>query len=207
LGEHLIGEQRLQLEGKADALKREISQGGLHMQIAQKAIRKFHNNLSSIAKNVQKLKGGGLAPPSHYLAVVDFSPQGFYSLTLDGTCFSKSNISHPFILSGTRNSFVVRFFAPMRGYSARMWGVIDPDNRAVYFTNRYGDINISDCKKLALSITAALLGAKPDELTIEDDVGSRRIGDLLRRWKLRPINRRPYLNADTFIVSARKRKS
>jgi hypothetical protein len=206
LGEHIIKGRRLQLEEKANALKREISQGGLHMQIAQKAVRKFHNNLSSIAKNVQKLKVGGLTPPSHYLAVVDFSPQGFYSLTLDGTCFSRSNISHPFILSGTRNSFVVRFFAPKRGYLARMWGVIDPDNRTIYFTNRYGDINISDCKKLALNITAALLGANPDELTVEDDVNSRKIADLLRRWKLRPINRRPYLNADTFIVSARKRK-
>ena len=206
LGEHLIKEQRLQLEEKANALKREISQGGLYMQIAQKAVRKFHNNLSSIAKNVQKLKGGGLAPPTHYLAVVDFSPQGFYSLTLDGTCFSRSNISHPFILSGTRNSFVVRFFAPKRGYLARMWGVIDPDNRAVYFTNRYGDINISDCKKLALNITTALLGAKPEELTVEDDFNSRKIAKLLKEWKLRPINRRPYLNGDTFIVSARKRK-
>jgi hypothetical protein len=206
LGEHLIMEQRLQLKEKADALKGEISQGGLHMQIAQKAVRKFHNNLSSIAKNVQKLSSD-LTPPSHYLAVVDFSPQGFYSLTLDGTCFSRSNKSHPFILSGTRNSFVVRFFAPKRGYLARMWGVIDPDNRAVYFTNRYGDINISDCKKLALKITATLLGAKPDELTIENDVGSRKIRDVLRRQKLRPINRQPYLNGDTFIVKAGKRES
>jgi hypothetical protein len=87
-----------------------------------------------------------------------------------------------------------------------MWGVIDPDNRAVYFTNRYGDINISDCKNLALNITTALLGANPDELTVEDDVNSRKIAALLRGWKLRPINRLPYLNADTFIVSARKRK-
>jgi hypothetical protein len=88
-----------------------------------------------------------------------------------------------------------------------MWGVIDPDNRAVYFTNRYGDINISDCKKLALKITATLLGAKPDELTIENDVGSRKIRDVLRRQKLRPINRQPYLNGDTFIVKAGKRES
>jgi hypothetical protein len=204
LGEHFIKEHRLQLEGKAKTLKREISQGELHTQLAQKTVRKFHNNLSSIAKNVQKLKVS--APPVHYLAVVDFSPQGFYSLTLDGTCFSRSNKSHPFILSGTKNSFVVRIFAPKVGYLARMWGIIDPDNRAVYFTNRYGDININGCKSIARNITAVLFETKPDELTIEDDVGSRKIRNVLGRQKLRPINRQPYFNGDTFIVKAGERK-
>jgi hypothetical protein len=206
LGDRFIKEQRLQLEEKAKTLKREVSQSGLHTQLAQKAVRKFHNNLSSIAKNVQKLKVGDLTPSAHYLAVVDFSPQGFYSLTLDGTCFSNSNRSHPFILSGTRNSFVVRFFAPMVGYLGRMWGIIDPDNRTAYFTNRYGDININGCKNLARYIAAALLGTKPNELTIEDDSESKKIAGVLRRRKLRPISERPYLNKDTFIVSAGRRE-
>ena len=213
LGRLSIRDHKQQLEERARILSSErgISENELHTQLAQKAIRKFHNNISSIAKNVQKLKDSGvfLAKPDYatatdFVAVIDFSPKGFYSLTKDETCFGKDRKHHPFILSGIQNSFVIRFFAYEWGNVGRMWGVVNPNEKAIYFTNHYGSISINVCKQLARDVAAVLFGVRPDELTIENEKDTRKIRSMLRNAMLLKQRRTtPYLNGDAFKISAK----
>jgi hypothetical protein len=93
---------------------------------------------------------------------------GFYSLTKDGTCFGRSNIHHPFLLSAVKNSFVLRVFLPGFGYMGRMWGVLAPDAKTVYLTNRYGSINKPHFKALALQIFSSLFQSRPEDLSIDE---------------------------------------
>jgi hypothetical protein len=140
-------------------------------QIAQKTVRKFHNALSSVIKGVQKIRGGfmsGLGEAGKVVALIDYSPMGFYSLTKDGTCFGRSNIHHPFLLSAVKNSFVLRVFLPGFGYMGRIWGVLAPDAKTVYLTNRYGSINKTHFRELALQIFSSLFQRRPDDLSIEE---------------------------------------
>ena len=143
LGFKVLGENPQLLEGKLQALQ-DIN----FAQTASKATRRFHGALSSVIKSVQKVKdwfanlyregvGKGL------VAVLDYSPMGFYSLTKDGTCFGASNSHHPYLLSRMRNSFVLRVFAPAVGCLGRMWGVLDPETKTMYLTNHYGSVNRS----------------------------------------------------------------
>jgi hypothetical protein len=169
IGLAALGENLQQLKERVQAL--EPSEGSDLKQVAQKAVRKFHNALSSAIKSVQKVRGGftkELGVAGKVVALIDYSPMGFYSLTKDGTCFGKSNIHHPFLLSAVRNSFVLRVFMPGFGYMGRMWGVLAPDAKTVYLTNRYGSVNKTQFKELALQIFSSLFQRRPDDLSIDE---------------------------------------
>jgi hypothetical protein len=169
IGLAALGENLQQLKERVQAL--EPSEGSDLKQVAQKAVRKFHNALSSAIKSVQKVRGGftkELGEAGKVVALIDYSPMGFYSLTKDGTCFGKSNIHHPFLLSAVRNSFVLRVFMPGFGYMGRMWGVLAPDAKTVYLTNRYGSVNKTQFKGLALQIFSSLFQRRPDDLSVDE---------------------------------------
>jgi hypothetical protein len=169
IGLAALGENLQQLKEKVQAL--EPSEGSDLQQVAQKAVRKFHNALSSVIKSVQKVKGGftrELGEVGKVVALIDYSPMGFYSLTRDGTCFGRSNIHHPFLLSAVKNSFVLRVFLPGFGYMGRMWGILAPDAKTVYLTNRYGSINKPHFRALALQIFSSLFQSRPEDLSIDE---------------------------------------
>jgi hypothetical protein len=169
IGLAALGENLQQLKEKVQAL--EPSEGSDLKQVTQKAVRKFHNALSSVIKSVQKVRGGfmgELGEAGKVVALIDYSPMSFYSLTKDGTCFGRGNIHHPFLLSAVKNSFVLRVFLPGFGYMGRMWGILAPDAKTVYLTNRYGSINKSHFKELALQIFSSLFQRRPEELSIDE---------------------------------------
>jgi hypothetical protein len=169
IGLAALGENLQQFKDKVQAL--EPSEGSDPKQVAQKAVRKFHNALSSAIKSVQKVRGGfvrELGEAGKIVALIDYSPMGFYSLTKDGTCFGRSNIHHPFLLSAVKNSFVLRVFLPGFGYMGRMWGVLAPDAKTVYLTNRYGSINKPHFRALALQIFSSLFQSRPEDLSIDE---------------------------------------
>jgi hypothetical protein len=190
----------------------EVSEEGEHKLIAQKAVRKFHNAMSSAVKHVQKVRDwvvGQFSKINKTAAVIDFSPLGFYSLSKDGTCFGGSNRHHPYILSALNNSFVLRVFAPGVGYLGRMWGFIFPHEKVAYLTNRYGDINITHFKKLAQNIFATLFQVHPDDIDIKDaETETDRLVNTLIPMAEDAIgysqDDAPYLNGDAFKVSVRK---
>jgi hypothetical protein len=183
-----------------------------HKQIAQKAVRKFHNAMSSAVKHVQKVRDwivGQFSKINKTAAVIDFSPLGFYSLSKDGTCFGGSNRHHPYILSALHNSFVLRVFAPGVGYLGRMWGFIFPHEKVAYLTNRYGDINITHFKKLARNIFATLFQVHPDDIDINDaEAETERLVNTLIPMAEDAIgysqDDAPYLNGDAFKVRVKK---
>jgi hypothetical protein len=143
------------------------------------------------------------------VAIIDYSPMGFYSLTKDGTCFGKGNAHHPFLLSAAKNSFVLRVFLPGFGYMGRMWGILAPDAKTVYLTNRYGGINEPHFKRLAPQIFSALFQVRPDDLSIEDsDEVTDELRNILRTSVAQVASKTPtyriteiYLNNDAFKIS------
>jgi hypothetical protein len=223
LGLKALGEDLDQLKEKVQVLDpSELSKGSDHTQVAQKTVRKFHSALSSIIRSVQKVKDwfvGEYGKLGYLAAVIDFSPLGFYSLTKDGTCFGKGNSHHPFILSALENSFVLRVFAPRVGYLGRMWGVLFPDAKTAYLTNRYGNLNINLFRGLARQALATIFQVHPDNLSIESDEDEEIDGILTTliskaEWEIGSRGYRraytelpvelPYLNRDAFKVSVKK---
>jgi len=224
LGLRALGENPARLMTTAHTLNPlKLSEGSDHIQVAQKTIRKVHGAVSSIIRAVQKVKGGivGEQGATDYLAaVIDYSPLGFYSLTQDGTCFGDSNSHHPFILSALKGSFVLRVFAPRMGYLGRMWGVLHPDDKTAYLTNRYGRLNITQFRELARQVFATLFQVPPDNLSVEGGEGvNSEISSVLTTSLSeanREISRRgywrgyselpfeiPYLNQDAFKVQVK----
>jgi hypothetical protein len=213
LGLLALGKNLEPLKEKIKALDpTELSEKGEDKLIAQKAVRKFHNAMSSAVKHVQKVRDwvvGQFSKINKTAAVIDFSPLGFYSLSKDGTCFGGSNRHHPYILSALNNSFVLRVFAPGVGYLGRMWGFIFPHEKVAYLTNRYGDINITHFKKLAQNIFATLFQVHPDDIDIKDaETETDRLVNTLIPMAEDAIgysqDDAPYLNGDAFKVSVRK---
>jgi hypothetical protein len=219
LGLKALGEDLDQLKEKVQVLDpSEISKGSDHIQVAQKTVRKFHNAVSSIIRNVQKVKDWFVweyGKSGYLAAIIDFSPLGFYSLTTDGTCFGKGNFHHPFILSALEGSFVLRVFAPRVGYLGRMWGILLPDAKTAYLTNRYGNLNINHFKELARQVFVTIFQVHPDNLSIESDENEE-IDEVLatliskaekeinshgyrRAYTELPVEL-PYLNRDAFKV-------
>jgi hypothetical protein len=213
LGLLALGKDLEPLKEKVKGLaSSELSEKGDHKLIAQKAVRKFHNAMSSAVKHVQKVKDWFVkqfGKINKIAAVIDYSPLGFYSLTKDGTCFGGSNRHHPFILSALNNSFVLRVFVPGVGYLGRMWGVIFPDEKVAYLTNRYGDLNITNFKGLAQNIFATLFQVHPDDININDAPSDfERVIDTLITTAEYTIGYSqedlPYLNGDAFKVSVKR---
>jgi hypothetical protein len=213
LGLLALGKDLEPLKEKVKGLaSSELSEKGDHRLIAQKAVRKFHNAMSSAVKHVQKVKDWFVkqfGKINKIAAVMDFSPLGFYSLTKDGTCFGGSNRHHPFILSALNNSFVLRVFVPGVGYLGRMWGVIFPDEKVAYLTNRYGDLNITNFKGLAQNIFATLFQVHPDDINISDAPSNfERVIDTLITTAEYTIGYSqedlPYLNGDAFKISVKR---
>jgi len=208
LGFKALGENPQFLEGKLQALQ-DIN----FAQAASKATRRFHGALSSVIKSIQKVKDwfanlyrAGVA--RGLVAVLDYSPMGFYSLTKDGTCFGAGNSHHPYLISRAHNSFVLRVFAPGLGCLGRMWGVLDPKTRTMYLTNHYGSVNRSYFKRWAKRIAAALFRTNPDDLEIKNEPEMGKVLEMAMEEgrRLAPHNHSelPYLNDDAFRISAPK---
>jgi len=72
---------------------------GFLQEMANKSVARYHNELNHIVRAI--LKTEDLMPARQLLgrkgavAVVDFTPLGFYTLTKDNTCFGRSNVSDP----------------------------------------------------------------------------------------------------------------
>jgi hypothetical protein len=217
LGLLALGESHEQLRERVKVLDPEkLAETGDHQQLAQKAVRKFHNTLSSVIKSVQKVKEwlvGRFGGASNLVAIVDYSPLGFFSLTRDGTCFSGSNKHHPYLLSALNNSFVLRIFAPDAGYLGRAWGLLFPDAKTAYITNRYGRFNITHLKVLARRLFAILFQTHPDNLSIEDTDRGEMDGILYTQQLTAKEqtgveyaeDELPYLNGDAFKISIKSR--
>jgi hypothetical protein len=182
-------------------------------EVANKSVARYHNELNHIVRAI--LKTEDLMPARQLLgrkgavAVVDFSPLGFYTLTKDDTCFGRGNIHHPHILGLMKNSAVVRFFAQGRDLG-RMWGFIDPENGVVYLTNRVGKLNKTVLRNWGVAVAATLLGTSPDKVTVDTFGASSDLSDLLyaKLDHLRDtmglgVRERPYLNQDAIKVSVK----
>jgi len=181
-----------------------LSEKGEHKLIAQKAVRKFHNAMSSVVKNVQKIKdwvverAGGMGKIA---AIIDYSPLGFYSLTQDGTCFSGNG--HPFLVGMLPNSYTLRIFAHGKGYVGRAWGIIDPKRKVLYVTNRYGDINDPTLVRICSLVASALFNVPPEKLNLKDDAAVEFEKIINRACERIGADTIPYLNGDAFKISTK----
>ena len=180
---------------------------------AKRAIGKFHNELSQVVKMVTKAKGvvkergseGAKGVVEDYaVAVIGFSPADFYSLTRDGTCFSNDNIHHPYILGMMPNSYTLRVFVGGKGSVGRAWGVIDPDQKVLYVTNRYGDINHPVLMKISMQVASALFGVPSEALEVKEEAVEE--FEAFMKGLCRKINApdTPYLNWDAIKISVKK---
>lgn len=177
----------------------------------ERAIGKFHNELSQVVKAVTKVKSKmkevDVESPkgTEYAAVViGFSPTDFYSLTTDGTCFGGGNRHHPFALGMYPNSYTLRVFVEGKGKVCRAWGILDPNKKFLYVTNRYGDINQPTLMKISSLVASALFGVPPEDLDVKEDARVV-FGELMARIASREgFLTVPYLNGDAFKVSVKK---
>jgi len=182
----------------------------LYYELAEKATSRFHNELSQVVRAI--LKTESLMPTKEYLgrggvvAVVDFSPLGFYSLTRDDTCYSQGNRHHPFILGLMPNSAVVRFFAQGRDLG-RLWGFLHLKDGTIYLTNRVGALNKVVLGGWSVAVAATLLGSTPDKVKVQTGA-SQELDNMLYRKLVQvrdavdaDIYDHPYTNGDAFKVS------
>jgi hypothetical protein len=184
---------------------------GLLREVAKRAVNKFHNELSQVVRAIVKAKAILLetqekeleVAKNYAVAVVGFSPTDFYTLTTDGTCFSGSNISHPFYLGMMPNSFVLRVFAGGRGI-ARAWGIIKPNKRVLYVTNRYGDINQTALIKVGTQVASALFGVPPEDLEVKENAKAEFEELMYNTKRKEKIPVTPHLNGDAFKISVKK---
>jgi hypothetical protein len=207
-GEAYISENRRTLRERFSTLN--FYDLDLYQDLANKAVARFHNELSHVVRAIRKTES--LIPAVEQLgrggvvAVVDFSPLGFYTLTKDDTCYSRGNYHHPFILGLMPNSAVVRFFAQGRDLG-RLWGFLHLKDGAIYLTNRVGALNKTTLSGWGLAVAATLLGTTPDKIKVETAKISQEFDDLLYR-KLAQVRSavdadiydRPYTNGDEFKV-------
>jgi hypothetical protein len=178
---------------------------------AKRAIGKFHNELSQVVKAVTKVKSNlketGVERPkdTEYAAVViGFSPTDFYSLTTDGTCFGGGNKHHPFALGMYPNSYTLRVFVGGKGKVCRAWGILSPDRKFMYVTNRYGDINEPTLMKISSVVASALFGVPTEDLEVKEGAKEEFSGLMARIASREGLLTVPYLNGDAFKVSVRK---
>jgi hypothetical protein len=106
----------------------------------------------------------------------------------------------------------LRIFAPDAGYLGRAWGLLFPDAKTAYITNRYGRFNITHLKVLARRLFAILFQTHPDNLSIED-TDKDEINGILYMQQLAAKEQTgveyaedelPYLNGDAFKISVKK---
>jgi hypothetical protein len=181
---------------------------------AKRAIGKFHNELSQVVRAVTKardmLKGKGdkeVGVKDYAAVVIGFSPADFYSLTMDGTCFGNSNRHHPFILGMLPNTYTLRVFVGGKwgeGGKGRAWGVIDPDKKVMYVSNRYGNINQPTLMKISALVASSLFGVPPDKLEIKEDAKDEFDAVISKACEEAGLSETPYLNRDAFKVSVKK---
>jgi hypothetical protein len=197
--------------GERKAIKRVSYDDETLMASAKRAIGKFHNELSQVVKAVTKVKSNlketGVERPegTEYAAVVvGFSPTDFYSLTTDGTCFGAGNRHHPFVLGMYPNSYTLRVFVGGKGKVCRAWGILDPNKKFMYVTNRYGDINEPTLMKISSLVASALFGVPPEDLDVKEDAKVV-FGELMARIASeKDFLTVPYLNGDAFRIGVKK---
>jgi hypothetical protein len=202
IGAKALGEQKVKPISYDDGFLREV---------AKRAINKFHNELSQVVRAIGKAKAVLLgekgmeleAAKNYAVAVVGFSPMDFYTLTKDGTCFGACNMHHPFYLGMMPNSFVLRVFAGGRSM-ARAWGIINPDRKVLYVTNRYGDINQTALIKVGMQVASALFGVPAEDLEVEEKAKVEFSGLMARTASRKGFPTAPYLNGDAFKISAKR---
>jgi hypothetical protein len=102
------------------------------------------------------------------------------------------------------NSYTLRVFVGGKGKVCRAWGILSPDKKFMYVTNRYGDINEPTLMKIGSVVASALFGVPTEDLEVKEGAKEEFSGLMARIASREGLLTVPYLNGDAFRIGVKK---